>query len=151
MKYVNVQPNMSWQIIFISINRILCILLKDLNIKTWDEKYSYRLKKQLAKHKYGLCIFKKKLNENRVSYLVIIRKNAYFLLKQCILLRRTSFIGWSDFNEWVKSFFFISIENSRNSEPIFLLTCNNFCKSIIKTHKRVNAFVQIHYHKKKFD
>lgn len=51
MKYVNVQPNMSWQIIFISINRILCILLKDLNIKTWDEKYSYRLKKQLAKHK----------------------------------------------------------------------------------------------------
>lgn len=92
--------------------------------------------------------FKKKLNENRVSNLVIIRKNAYFLLKQCILLRRTSFIGWLDFNEWVKSFFFISIENSRNSEPIFLLTCNNFCKSIIKTHKRVNAFVQIHYHKK---
>lgn len=100
---------------------------------------------------HGLCIFKKKLNENRVSNLVIIRKNAYFLLKQCILLRRTSFIGWLDFNEWVKSFFFISIENSRNSEPIFLLTCNNFCKSIIKTHKRVNAFVQIHYHKKKFD
>lgn len=51
MKYVNVQPNMSWQITFIFINRILCILLKDLNIKTWDEKYSYRLKKQIAKHK----------------------------------------------------------------------------------------------------
>lgn len=50
MKYVNVQPNMSWQITFIYINRILCILLKDLNIKTWDGKYLYRLKKQLAKH-----------------------------------------------------------------------------------------------------
>lgn len=51
------------------------------------------------------------------------------------------FIGWLDFNEWVKSCFFILIENLWNSELIFLLICNNFCKLIIKIYKRVNVFV----------